>query len=611
MAIAATSTAYAIDAKTGHLRVIGRQPTGGYNPIHLALDATGKFLFVTNYGTDSIAVFPVKTDGTLGPYPTLTTVEGTLGPASHRAEERPAAPQSARSARAASSTCRQGRRQRHHLPPRPQARRRWSTSTRSPPGPAPAPRHIDFHPAARVAYVINELDSTVTTYRQDRKSGKLTPMQSCASTPPDFTGYSTGAEISVDRAGRNVYVSNRGHDSIGVFAIDPAKGTLTPRQWVPTKGGVPRFFCFDPAQRFLYVANQGGHSIVGYRVERDGKLSPASIRVKVPSPACIVFSGASLMSKTYGFETLSIHAGAGPDPATGARALPIYQTTAYAFDDADHAAALFNLQTVGFIYSRLTNPTNAALETRLATLEGGRGCTVTASGHAAQVLALFPLMKPGDEIVASSRLYGGSLQQMRNTYPKFGWKANIVDADTPDNFKRALTDKTKAFFIESLANPGGVISDIEAIARIADDAGVPLIVDNTHGDAVALQADRLRRDPGHPFDHQVPERHRHVDGRRGRRLRQVRLGERRQVPEPRRAGARLSRPQLLRDVRRHGLHLPQPRRRPARSRAEPGADERLAHHARHRDAGPAHGAPLRQCAQGRANSSRSIRRWRG
>ena len=180
-----------------------------------------------------------------------------------------------------------------------------------------------------------------------------------------------------------------------------------------------------------------------------------------------------------GFETLSIHAGAAPDPSTGSRALPIHQTTAYVFEDADHAAALFNLQTVGFIYSRLTNPTNSALETRLATLEGGRGCTVASSGHAAQVLALFPLMKPGDEIVASSRLYGGSLQQMRNTYPKFGWKANIVDADVPDNFKRAVNDKTKAFFIESLANPGGVISDLEAIAKIADDAGVPLVVDNT------------------------------------------------------------------------------------------------------------------------------------
>jgi O-acetylhomoserine (thiol)-lyase len=186
-----------------------------------------------------------------------------------------------------------------------------------------------------------------------------------------------------------------------------------------------------------------------------------------------------MTNKTYGFETLSVHAGAAPDPATGARAQPIYQTTAYVFEDADHAAALFNLQTVGFIYSRLTNPTNAALETRIATLEGGRGCTVTATGHSAQVLALFPLMSPGGEVVASSRLYGGSLQQMRNTYPKFGWKAQIVDADTPDNFKRASNANTKAFFIESLANPGGVISDLEAIARIADEFGVPLIVDNT------------------------------------------------------------------------------------------------------------------------------------
>jgi len=179
--------------------------------------------------------------------------------------------------------------------------------------------------------------------------------------------------------------------------------------------------------------------------------------------------------KTYGFETLSVHAGAAPDPTTGARAQPIYQTTAYVFEDADHAAALFNLQTVGFIYSRLTNPTNAALETRLATLEGGRGCTVASSGHAAQVLGLFPLMSPGSEIVASSRLYGGSLQQMRNTYPKFGWKAEIVDADDPENFKRAVTENTKAFFIESLANPGGVISGNSASTCAAwpDAATVP------------------------------------------------------------------------------------------------------------------------------------------
>jgi O-acetylhomoserine (thiol)-lyase len=181
----------------------------------------------------------------------------------------------------------------------------------------------------------------------------------------------------------------------------------------------------------------------------------------------------------YGFETLSIHAGAAPDPTTGSRALPIHQTTAYVFEDADHAAALFNLQTVGFIYSRLTNPTTAALEARLAALEGGRGCTVTSSGHAAQVLALFPLMAPGDEIVASTKLYGGSIQQMKNTYPKFGWKAVFVDPDDPENFRKAATPRTKAFFIESLANPGGVVCDLEAIAKIADSVGVPLLVDNT------------------------------------------------------------------------------------------------------------------------------------
>ena len=306
--------------------------------------------------------------------------------------------------------------------------------------------------------------------------------------------------------------------------------------------------------------------------------------------------------KTYGFETLSVHAGAAPDPATGARALPIYQTTAYVFEDADQAAALFNLQTVGFIYSRLTNPTNAALEARLATLEGGRGCTVASSGHAAQVLALFPLMSPGAEIVASSRLYGGSLQQMRNTYPKFGWAAKIVDADDPENFKRAVTPNTKAFFIESLANPGGVISDIEAIARIAEAAGVPLLVDNTlatpwlckpidYGATLIVHSTtKFLSGTGTSMGGAVVE------------FGQVRLGQERQVPEPRRSRARLSRAQFLRELRRHGLHLPQPCRRPARPRPQPGAVQRLAHHAGHRDPGAAHGAPLRQRPEGRGIS---------
>jgi 6-phosphogluconolactonase (cycloisomerase 2 family) len=156
--------------------------------------------------------------------------------------------------------------------------------------PSAAPRHIDFHPRRPLAYVINELDSTLTTYRQHRTSGSLTPLQTIPSTPSAFTGYSTGAEIWVDRGGHNVYVSNRGHDSIGVFAIDRVKGTLSPRQWVPTHGRTPRFFTFDPAGRFLYVANQDSRSIVGYRVRGDGLLAPTRLRVKVGSPACIVFS---------------------------------------------------------------------------------------------------------------------------------------------------------------------------------------------------------------------------------------------------------------------------------------------------------------------------------
>jgi len=283
-------TAYAIDRNSGHIRVIGRQPTGGYNPIHLALDPAGGFLFVTNYGTDSIAVFPVKADGSLGPYPTLTTVNGTLGP--HRREQTNVRP--------------------HHNALDPQGRffylptkgadsvitfridKRRCVAVRLnevAARPGAGPRHIDFHPVRSLAYVINELDSTVTTYHQNRATGALAPLQVVRSTPEDFTGYSTGAEIWVDRGGRNVYVSNRGHDSIGVFGIDRRSGWLTPRQWVPTRGSVPRFFCFDPAQRYLYVANQGGHTIIGYKVERDGSLSPTSIKVKVGSPACIVFGG--------------------------------------------------------------------------------------------------------------------------------------------------------------------------------------------------------------------------------------------------------------------------------------------------------------------------------
>ncbi len=180
-----------------------------------------------------------------------------------------------------------------------------------------------------------------------------------------------------------------------------------------------------------------------------------------------------------GFDTLAIHAGAAPDPVTGARTTPIYQTASYVFDDVEHVASLFNLQTPGFIYSRLGNPTVSVLEERIATLEGGRGATATSTGHAAQILALFPLMSPGDEIIAARHLYGGSLNQMGNSYKKFGWQAVFVDATDANSFGKALTPRTRAIFVENVANPGGVITDIEAIAAIAHEAGVPLVVDST------------------------------------------------------------------------------------------------------------------------------------
>lgn len=182
---------------------------------------------------------------------------------------------------------------------------------------------------------------------------------------------------------------------------------------------------------------------------------------------------------SYGFDTLQIHAGARPDPATGARQTPIYQTTAYVFRDADHAAALFNLQEVGFIYSRLTNPTIAVLQERIATLEGGVGAACCSSGHAAQIMALFPLMSPGKNIVASTRLYGGTVTQFSHTIKRFGWECTFVDFDDLDAVKAAINDDTRAVFCEAIANPGGYITDLDAISKISDDAGIPLIVDNT------------------------------------------------------------------------------------------------------------------------------------
>ena len=182
---------------------------------------------------------------------------------------------------------------------------------------------------------------------------------------------------------------------------------------------------------------------------------------------------------TQKLETLTIHAGCEPDPTTNVRITPIYQTASYVFDSAEHAANLFALKEFGNIYTRIMNPTNAALEGKIAALEGGVGALAVASGHAAQLLVFHTLMETGCEIVAAKKLYGGSLNQLAHAFAKFGWKAVFVDADDPANVAAAITDKTRAVFIESLANPGGVVQDIAAIAKVAHDAGVPLVVDNT------------------------------------------------------------------------------------------------------------------------------------
>ena len=179
------------------------------------------------------------------------------------------------------------------------------------------------------------------------------------------------------------------------------------------------------------------------------------------------------------FSTLAVHAGASPDPATGARVTPIYQTTSFVFNDTDHAASLFGLEAFGNIYTRITNPTQSVLEGRIAALEGGTAALALASGHAAQFLTFHTLLEAGDEFVAARQLYGGSVNQFNHAFKKFDWNVVWADSSDPTSFERAITAKTRAIFCESIANPGGIVVDLPAIAAIAKKAGVPFIVDNT------------------------------------------------------------------------------------------------------------------------------------
>ncbi len=186
-----------------------------------------------------------------------------------------------------------------------------------------------------------------------------------------------------------------------------------------------------------------------------------------------------MADREFGFETLALHAGQIPDATTGARALPIYQTTSYVFDSADHAASLFNLQTFGNVYTRLSNPTTAAFEERCAALEGGSAAVAAASGQAAEMVALLNILEAGDHLVSSSKLYGGTHTMFNVNFRKLGIEATLVDPDDPENFRRALKPNTKAFFSETLGNPAINMVDLQAVGDIAHEAGVPFVVDNT------------------------------------------------------------------------------------------------------------------------------------
>ena len=285
------ATACRIDRQTGRLTIVNRQPTGGRNGVHLAIDVTNRFLAVANYATGSLAVLPINPDGSLAAVSDLATLAGTPGP--HRTQQESSHP--------------------HHCPFDPSGRfivvpdkgldqvfvYRLDTArgTLVPAGPpfvraraGAAPRHVAFHPRQPYAYVINELDSTITTYHFDPDKGVLEPLQIRPTTPPTYTGNNSGAEIAVASSGRFVYGSNRGHDSIAIFAIDQASGTLTPVGWESTQGRTPRFFGLDPSETHLYAANQGSDTVVIFRVDQTtGALTATNQIVRVATPTTIAW----------------------------------------------------------------------------------------------------------------------------------------------------------------------------------------------------------------------------------------------------------------------------------------------------------------------------------
>jgi len=285
------ASAYAIDPASGRLRALGRQPTGGTNGVRLGIDASDRFLVCANYNTGTVATLPIEPDGSLGALRDLVPLEGTPGP--HRTQQTTSHPHDVAfdprgrfflvpdKGLDAVFSFRVDPTGGKLLPARPP-----SVVTR----PGAGPRHAAFHPTAPYAYVLNELDSTLTTYRFDSEGGGLVPLQVITTLPPAFTGDNTTSEIAVAPSGRFVYASNRGHDSIVIFRVDGAAGVLEPVGWEPTRGKTPRFFTLDPAGAFLYAANQDSDTIVAFRVDpQAGTLTATGQVVSVGSPSSIVF----------------------------------------------------------------------------------------------------------------------------------------------------------------------------------------------------------------------------------------------------------------------------------------------------------------------------------
>ena len=297
-----------------------------------------------------------------------------------------------------------------------------------------------------------------------------------------------------------------------------------------------------------------------------------------------------------GFNTLAIHAGAHPDPATGARATPIYQTTSFVFENVDHAAALFNLETFGNIYTRIMNPTQAVLEERVAALEGGTAALAVASGHAAQAIVFHALMEPGDEFVAARQLYGGSINQFTHSFKKFDWNVRFADTDNAESFRAALTPKTKAIFVEF--DRQSRRHHHRHRRRLGRGQGGWRSAHRRQYARHALSdpAHRARRRYHRSFADQISRRPRQLDRRRHRRLRHLRLDQERALSDVVGALVLLSRRDLRRDLRQFRLRHRLPCLLVARSWPCHLAVQCLPHSHRHRDAAVAHAAALRQRA---------------